>query len=61
MAWRTFGSSWSDVGGALAEYEAEDDVVLTASEVLERQATEIQCVSHIVPGHNSLRGFTPDA
>jgi hypothetical protein len=44
MAWRTYGSSWSDVGGALAGFDAEEDVVLTASEVLESQASEIQCV-----------------
>lgn len=44
MAWRTFGSDWADVGGALAEFDVEEDVVLTASEVLERQASEIQCV-----------------
>jgi hypothetical protein len=42
MAWRAFGSPWSDIGGALAEFDAEEDIVLTASEVLERQASEIQ-------------------
>lgn len=45
MAWRTFGSSWADVSGALSEFDVEEDVVLTASEVLERQASDLQCVS----------------
>lgn len=55
MAWRSFGSSWSDVGGALAEFDAEEDAVFTASEVMEAQANEIQCVSCICPGHVSWR------
>jgi hypothetical protein len=49
MAWRVHGSPWSDVGGALAEFDAEEDIVLTASEVLERQASEIQYVSSFHP------------
>ena len=47
MAWRIFGSSWSDVGGALAEFEVEEDTVFTADEILEAQTNEIQCVAHI--------------
>lgn len=46
MAWRVQGDTWEDAAEALkvyAEESEEEDEVVTASEFLERQMSELQC------------------